>query len=175
MADFEFRAWLLRLPLPARTRGRLIRRFGARIGRNVRVHQITVANPDWSNLSIGDDVYVGHDCIIDLTERVTLGRGSVLAAGVSLVTHQDAGTSHASPTALRLGTWARHLEVGPYAFIGTRAVLMADVGRDAIVGAGAVVVEPLPGGVTAVGVPARIVKGSVSLVSDPAMRSSEAL
>ena len=52
---------------------------------------------------------------------------------------------------------------------------MADVGREAIVGAGAVVVEPLPRGVTAVGVPAQIVKSGGSSASDPATGSTEAL
>jgi acetyltransferase-like isoleucine patch superfamily enzyme len=36
--------------------------------------------------------------------------------------------------------------------------VMADVGRDTIVGAGAVVVQPLPDRVVAAGVPARIVR-----------------
>lgn len=167
MADFELRPWLLRLPLPARTRARLIRQFGAAVGRNVRIHTITVINPRWSNLIIGDDVYLGHDCIIDLSERVTLGHGSVIAAGVTLVTHQDAGTSHASPTADRLGTWSRPLQVGPFAFVGSRAVLLANVGQESIVGAGAVVVDPLPPGATGVGVPARVVRSHASAFANP--------
>ncbi len=48
--------------------------------------------------------------------------------------------------------------IGPNAWIGARAVLLdgADVGEDAIVGAGAVVSEPVPDGCLAVGNPARI-------------------
>ena len=42
------------------------------------------------------------------------------------------------------------------AWIGSGAVVMADVGRDTIVGAGAVVTRPLPDRVVACGVPARI-------------------
>ena len=50
------------------------------------------------------------------------------------------------------------VRIGAGAWIGSAAVVMADVGRDTIVGAGAVVTKSLPDRVVAVGVPARIVR-----------------
>ena len=52
--------------------------------------------------------------------------------------------------------------IGPNAWIGARAVLVGhvSVGEDAIVGAGAVVTEPVPDGCLAVGNPARTVRRS---------------
>lgn len=148
------RSWLIRAPLPPRTRGRLLRRFGANIGKNVRVHPITVMDAGWSNLVIRDDVYVGPDCILDLSAQLEIGRGAVLAAGVAIMTHQDAGSSHRSPTAARIGNYVRPVKVGEYAFVGVRGVILADVGDGSIVGAGAVVTKPVPAGVKVVGIPA---------------------
>ena len=51
--------------------------------------------------------------------------------------------------------------VGDYSFLGMGACVLQNVrvGREVVVGANAVVTDDLPNGVTAVGVPARIVKG----------------
>ena len=48
------------------------------------------------------------------------------------------------------------IRIGAGTWIGAGAVIMADVGRDSIVGAGAVVTKPVPDRVMAAGVPARV-------------------
>jgi acetyltransferase-like isoleucine patch superfamily enzyme len=50
------------------------------------------------------------------------------------------------------------VHVGEGAWIGSAAVVMADVGSHSIVGAGAVVTRPLPDFVVAAGVPARVIR-----------------
>lgn len=155
MKEFGFRAWLLRGPIPARTRGRLLALYGASVGSNVRVHPITVINPDWINLSIADDAYIGAETILDLSGGLTIKRGAVIAAGVAVMTHQDAGSSHGSPTAQELGSFVRRITIGEYAFVGTRAVILADVGDRCVVGAGAVVHRPVPPGLRVYGIPAK--------------------
>jgi acetyltransferase-like isoleucine patch superfamily enzyme len=50
------------------------------------------------------------------------------------------------------------VHIGEGAWIGSAAVVMADVGRDTIVGAGAVVTHALPDRVIAAGVPARVLR-----------------
>jgi len=52
----------------------------------------------------------------------------------------------------------QRISIGAGAWLGTNAIIMADVGEATIVGAGAVVTEPLPANVVAVGVPARVIK-----------------
>src|SRR3989442_652923 len=51
----------------------------------------------------------------------------------------------------------RRVRIGAGAWIGANSVVMADVGADSIVGAGAVVTKSIPPGVKAAGVPARVV------------------
>ena len=48
--------------------------------------------------------------------------------------------------------------IGQGAWIGSLAVVMADVGRDSIIGAGAVVTKPIPEKVVAAGVPAKVIR-----------------
>lgn len=103
---------------------------------------------------------------------VRLGPGSVAMAGARFTTNVVAGRHlHVNVNATvshdcRIGDYVTmspgchlsgdvHLEDGVY--LGTGAVVIPGIriARDTIVGAGAVVTRDLPGGVTAVGVPAR--------------------
>jgi virginiamycin A acetyltransferase len=105
---------------------------------------------------IEENVYIGPRCHIGL---VHIERESLLGAAV----HVTSGSqTHGFAT---LGVPLREqagslvqVRIGAGAWIGSAAVVMADVGRDTIVGAGAVVTKPLPDRVIAAGVPARILR-----------------
>ena len=104
---------------------------------------------------IGEKAYVGPRCHLGL---VHVGRDVMLAAGVHV---PSGGRTHSSRTDESLRDQAIHrtvVSIGDGSWIGSAAVVMADVGPNTIVGAGAVVTEPLPANVVAVGVPARVVK-----------------
>jgi acetyltransferase-like isoleucine patch superfamily enzyme len=111
---------------------------------------------------IDDHVYIGPRCHLG---HVHLERGVLLAAGVHIpsgpYTHgMDPSTPiHDQPGSLR------RVRVGAGSWIGSNAVVLADVGRDTIVGAGAVVTRPLPDRVIAAGVPATVVKRRDELTS----------
>jgi virginiamycin A acetyltransferase len=104
---------------------------------------------------IDEHVYVGPRCHLG---HVHLERDVLLAAGVHIPSGPHShGTDlsapiHDQPGALRV------VRIGAGAWIGSNAVVMADVGRNTIVGAGAVVTRPLPERVVAAGVPARVVR-----------------
>ncbi|WP_455684773.1 acetyltransferase [Thomasclavelia sp.] len=59
-------------------------------------------------------------------------------------------------------TMAGHVKVGRKSFIGTGASLIdeIEIGKETIIGAGTVVVKDIPDHVTAVGVPARVIKNN---------------
>ena len=104
---------------------------------------------------IGPRVYVGPRCHLGY---VHLEADVLVAAGVHI---PSGGRIHGSLDTS--GSFRDHplrrdrVRVGRGAWIGSAAVVMADVGANTIVGAGAVVTRPLPANVLAVGVPARVV------------------
>jgi acetyltransferase-like isoleucine patch superfamily enzyme len=62
---------------------------------------------------------------------------------------------------------SRIVRIGAGTWIGSAAVVMADVGRDSVVGAGSVVTRPLGDRVIAAGVPAKVLKHR-GLMAQPA-------
>jgi acetyltransferase-like isoleucine patch superfamily enzyme len=108
-----------------------------------------------ADAEIGENVYIGPRCHLGL---VRIERDALLAAGV----HVPSGprTHGTDPGALfrEQPGERRCVRIGAGAWIGSAAVVMADVGRGTVIGAGAVVTRPVPDGVVAAGVPARIVR-----------------
>ena len=111
---------------------------------------------DYSNLSIGSHAYVGKDCFFDLSDRIIIEPGAVVAMRVTILTHFDAGASQLSQ---RLPRTTKPVHIHAGAYVGAGAVLLpgVDIGEGAVVGAGAVVTKDMPSGSSFVGVPARAI------------------
>jgi serine acetyltransferase len=104
---------------------------------------------------IEDRAYIGPRCHLGL---VHLERDVLLAAGVHIPSGpRTHGTDPSAPIRDQAGD-VRRVRIGAGSWIGSNAVVLADVGRDTVVGAGAVVTRPLPDRVIAAGVPARVVR-----------------
>ncbi|MHA6204399.1 acyltransferase [Dyella soli] len=150
---------LLRWCIHPKLRGRLLALFGAQIGRNVRVSECQFINlrQGFSNLDLGDDVFIGPGCLIDLEGRVILGRGVTLAPRVQVITHSDPGERHASPLANHFPKTTYTVRIGSYSWIGAGATIMsgASIGDFVVVGAMTLVITNLDSGAVYVGVPAR--------------------
>lgn len=101
-------------------------------------------------------VYLGPGCQIGLAH---IERDALLASGVHVTsgakTHGFAELD--TPIREQAGE-PTMVRIGAGAWIGSNAVVMADVGSHTIVGAGAVVTRPLPDRVIAAGVPARVIR-----------------
>lgn len=105
---------------------------------------------------IGANVYVGPRCHLGL---VALERDALLAAGVHVTSGaQTHGFGDLSRPIREQEGSLTLVRIGAGAWVGSAAVVMADIGRDTIVGAGAVVVKALPEAVIAAGVPARVLR-----------------
>ena len=105
---------------------------------------------------IGANVYVGPRCQLGL---VDLEPDVLLAAGVHV---PSGGKTHAfdDPAAPIRGQGGerRRVTIGAGAWVGTNAIVLADVGPGTVVGAGSVVTTALPPFVVAAGVPCRVIR-----------------
>jgi virginiamycin A acetyltransferase len=105
---------------------------------------------------IGEHVYIGPRCHIGLAQ---IGRDVLLAAGVHVPSGaRTHGTGDAGKSIRDQETTYSAVRIGEGTWVGSAAVVMADVGPHAVIGAGAVVTKPLPGWVVAAGVPAKVVR-----------------
>jgi acetyltransferase-like isoleucine patch superfamily enzyme len=108
------------------------------------------------NVSIGQTAYIGHYCSIG---NVTIEDDVLIASHVSIMNgcHQH-GTSRLD---IPLREQPGHYEpvtIGRDSWIGERATIAASVGQHCIIGAGSLVLSPVPDYSIAVGVPARIIR-----------------
>jgi len=105
---------------------------------------------------LDENVYVGPMCHLGL---VHLERDVLVAAGVHIpsgpMTH-GVGDLH-TPIRDQPGV-AQCVRIGAGSWIGSAAVVLADVGPNSVVGSGAVVTKPIPPAVIAAGVPAAVIR-----------------
>lgn len=105
---------------------------------------------------IGENAYIGPYCQIGLAHierNVLLASAVHIPSGpmihgigdVTIPVREQPGTLRA--VKIREGTW-----------VGSGAVIMADVGRHSVIGAGSVVTKPIPDYVIAGGVPAKVIR-----------------
>jgi acetyltransferase-like isoleucine patch superfamily enzyme len=105
---------------------------------------------------IGHGVYIGTAVGIGWGN---LGDGCLIASRVSIL---SGGSQHQFGPDGRLTpfdrTGAKQIHIGPDAWIGEGAIVMADVEGHCIVGAGSIVTRPVASGCVVVGNPARVVR-----------------
>jgi virginiamycin A acetyltransferase len=116
-------------------------------------------------------VYVGPRCHLGL---VHLEKDVLIAAGVHI---PSGGQTHhfddPDKPIREQGGERSIVRIGAGAWIGSAAIVMADVGAGTIVGAGSVVTKPLPANVIAAGVPARIIRERFATTAkDPSLGNS---
>lgn len=103
---------------------------------------------------VGNSVYVGVGCMLG---DVTLEDDVLIGSHVSIINgRRQHGTARLDiPVREQPGEYPR-VVIGRDSWIGDRAIVMADVGRHCVVGAGAVVTKAVPDFAIVVGNPARI-------------------
>jgi acetyltransferase-like isoleucine patch superfamily enzyme len=153
---------LLAVCVAPQLRALLLRLFGARLGRDCIVHPVRFFNvyrTGFRGLRLGDNVFVGDDCLLDLAGEIHLEANATLAERVTLLTHTNVGyrdhplQAHfppvVAPVTIRSGSFVGAgatvlpgVTIGPEAFVAAGSVVGADVGRRELVA----------------GVPARVVR-----------------
>ncbi len=141
----------------------ILRAFGADLGKDVGIYSPVVihnAADGYTNLTMGDNcVLLGYN-FLDLTSQITLEKGVSLGPGVTVMTHNEyngnafleerlAHTVGRKPVLIKEGTGVK-----------ARALIVhgVTIGKNVVVGGGAVVNRDVPDHCFVAGVPARVVK-----------------
>ena len=161
-----FAGWF---PLPSGLKVRILRLFGAKVGKGVVIRSRVDISFPW-RLSLGDHVWVGDEVKILSLAEVEVGSHVCLSQRAFLCT----GSHDFGSTAFDLRTGP--IRIGPGCWIGAQAFVGPGVvfGPESRCLAGAVVVRSVPRGCSVGGVPAKILRDSAGrdstavLPGDPA-------
>ena len=109
-------------------------------------------------LEVGEFGFLGRGVEIEVSERVTIGRGALIAPDVYITDHNHQ-TSPGGPMFQR-PCIAVPVSIGDDVWIGAKCVILpgVNIGSGAVVAAGAVVNRDVPAGAIVGGIPARILK-----------------
>ena len=131
----------------------LLRLFGARVGREVRIYSDAVIYFPW-NLEVEDHAAIGEGALIYNLGQVTIGRD----ATISQRAHLCAGTHDYTDPAMPLEK--PPIKVGAQAWVCADAFVGpgVSVGEGAVVGARAVAMKDVPAWAVVAGNPARQIK-----------------
>lgn len=105
-------------------------------------------------LRIGANVHLGAGCLLDVAGRLDIEPDATISMGCTILTHTSVGDR---PLKDRIPSRVLETRIGHGAYLGANVTVLAgcDIGSEAIVGAGSVVIRPVEAGTTVAGVPAR--------------------
>jgi acetyltransferase-like isoleucine patch superfamily enzyme len=131
---------------------------GIVIGSGVFIGRNTILSCKNGDIVVGDRANIGFNCEVFSASRVTLGPDALLAAYCYIV-GGDHDFSDVSKPVLAQGRTSAGVEVGEGVWMGAGAKVLdgVSVGAHAIIGAQAVVKDPVPDHAIAVGIPAKII------------------
>lgn len=123
-------------------------------------HDVIIDRHHYLNgtLKIGNHVLLSKHVHIDYTGDVVIDDGVKLAAGVVMESHHRDVDAYIQGKDINIPT---KLHICENAYIGTRAIILDScnyIGKNARIGAGAVVTKDIPDNAVAVGIPAKVIK-----------------
>jgi acetyltransferase-like isoleucine patch superfamily enzyme len=131
---------------------------GIRIGDGVFIGRNTILSCKNGDIDIGDHANIGFNCEVFSASRVSIGPSVLMAAYVYVIGgDHDFSDSSKSVLAQPRTSSGVNIAEGVWTGAGARILDGVSIGPHAVIGAGAVVREDVPGWAVAAGVPARIV------------------
>jgi acetyltransferase-like isoleucine patch superfamily enzyme len=132
---------------------------GIVVGDGVFLGRNTILSCKNGDITLGEDANIGFNVEIFSAADVRIGARTLVAAYTYLV-GGDHLFSRVDVPVLQQGRAARGIDVGDNVWLGAHVVVTdgSRIGRDAVIGAGAVVIGEVPEFHVAAGVPARVVR-----------------
>jgi virginiamycin A acetyltransferase len=112
-----------------------------------------------SEVELGESVYIGARCMVGMAN---IGDHTMLSDDVHVLSgsHQH-GTEAGVNYQEQEGTFTQ-IRIGRNCWIGTKCIIMADIGENSIIGAASAVIRAIPADCKAVGTPARPISQLIS-------------
>ncbi len=139
-----------------------LRLLGAAIGARSIVHDVRFFNlyrRGLGGLRIGDDCFLGDECLLDLAEEIRLEDHVTLAERVIVLTHTNVGYRD-HPLQRHFPAMAGTVTIRRGSFVGAAVTILPGItiGPEAFVAAGSVVTADVPPRTVVAGVPARVIR-----------------
>tara|TARA_X000001036_G_C20563342_1_gene759436 strand:- start:427 stop:963 length:537 start_codon:yes stop_codon:yes gene_type:complete len=147
--------------LPSRKINFILRLYGAKIGKNVIIkspfiiHNADEKNKIFSNLKIGDNCFIGRDCIFDLKGKITIHNNVTISHRAVLNTHLDIGNSSYLKKKFPPRIGSILIEQGTYLGSNVTILHATKIGSNTIIGASSLVNKSIKDNVIAFGIPCR--------------------
>ncbi len=154
-----------RLALFPPVRTALLRLYGARVGRRVVLHNARFFNlyrRGFAGLTIGNECFIGDECLLDLAEGIEMKDQVTLAERVMILTHTNVGYRD-HPLQKHFPAMAAPVTLEKGCFLGAGSVILPGVtiGEASFVAAGSVVTHDVPAHSLVGGTPARLIRSLV--------------
>ncbi|MGH7264920.1 MAG: acyltransferase, partial [Candidatus Rokuibacteriota bacterium] len=134
---------------------------GIAIGSGVFVGRSTVLSCKGGSIEVGDHANLGLGCVVLSESQVSIGESCLFAAHCYLVAGGNHDFSRTDIPIIQQPSVSRGgIRIEPNVWLGARVTVIdgVTIGRDAVVGAGAVVTRDVPPFAVVAGVPAKVVR-----------------
>ena len=142
----------------------VLKHFGATIGTGVRIqapfliHNADQTEPIYANLRIGNDCYIGRDCLFDLMGKISIGNKVTISHRAVLNTHTHAGKSPLKNKQLKVSKGDIKILDGAYLGSNVTVLECVTIGPKSIIGAFSLVNRDIPGNIVGFGIPCKVQK-----------------
>jgi len=136
-----------------------LRLLGAKIGSRSILHDVRFFNlyrRGFRGLRIGDNCFIGDECLLDLADEILLEDQVTLAERVLILTHTNVGYRD-HPLQPHFPPMVGPVTIRRGSFVGAAVTILPGltIGPEALVAAGSVVTADVPPRTVVAGVPAR--------------------
>jgi acetyltransferase-like isoleucine patch superfamily enzyme len=130
------------------------------IGKNVIIGRNTVISCKNGSIKIGENSNIAMNCFIQSAKTVKIGKNVLMAAYCYVIGGGDHSSDRTDIPVIAQGQVVRGVKIEDNCWLGAGVKVQdgVTVGRDSIIGSGAVVTTDIPEFSVAVGVPARVIK-----------------